>query len=189
MFFCWISHISRKKGVWIEIYFYFSFSFVLTEHKCFGPVSPEPQQERCLCVWIPKTHLPASKIASRKRKEKKFLEQLVMKDDIKFDSEVSELSRPPVWSKLKGKRRCPSDRSDLTAVHWIAPLMSFLHFPEVITLKPKESRVHGVQMKMYVRRPRRPDGWSFTHRFLLLLYTHTLNIHEYIRGVNLCTIC
>lgn len=65
----------------LEIYFC-SHSFMFFDHKC-EDLSPDPQQGCCLCVWIPKTHLPVSKIASGKKP----LEKLAMRADIKFDSE------------------------------------------------------------------------------------------------------
>lgn len=96
--------------------FLFFFSFMFSEHKCYGP-SPERQQERCLCVWIPQTHLPGSKIAS----------------SIEF---------PPAANFLTAKQNsgwpppvdvCPSHRLLLTTwVTWIASTLSFQHFSKVI---------------------------------------------------------
>lgn len=137
---------------------------MFSEHKCYGP-SPERQQERCVCVWIPETHLPASKIAS----------------SIQF---------PPAANFLTAKQNsgwppavdvCPSHRLLLTTwVTWIASTLSFQHFSKVIkwTCFHLPWSLKGLYIsKILYSGNRKPpsepvDYWIVYHCILNMQYRH-----------------
>lgn len=164
---------------------------MFSDHRC-EDLSPDPQQGCCLCVWIPKTHLPLSKIASWKeipwttRHERRykvwlrvkriqfqFLLFLTLKQNCVLT--LFLIRHPSYWSVLttvsflcSNQNECASNSKEPTQYNMYT----------LYTNVTSSDRKHPTDSVDEI-------SWS---RFCCYC-TDTLKKHENKRGVNLFTVC